>query len=154
MHPQSSDYKSGALLLSYLTKLCSGWELNPLTFSGFHRTAVPACSTLHCSYWYGFRSCTDLLLSAYIGAAWQSQPRLTRRFAMNELSSYSDLSTVCDRRAGGTWCGTACLALPCLLHFTLYQRSIRQNKEINGKKRQSLIMLFRVSTLYFYLSTL
>lgn len=99
MHPQSSDYKSEALLLSHLTKLCSGWELNPLTFSGFHRTAVPACSTLHCSYWYGFRSCTDLLLSAYIGTAWQSQPRLARRFVMNELSSYSDLSTVCDRRA-------------------------------------------------------
>ena len=35
MHPQSSDYKSGALLLSYLTKLCSGWELNPLTSTVF-----------------------------------------------------------------------------------------------------------------------
>ena len=130
MHPQSSDYKSEALLLSYLTKLCSGWELNPLTFSGFHRTAVPACSTLHCSYWYGFRSCTDLLLSAYIGTAWQSQPRLARRFAMNELSSYSDLSTVCDRRAVNGVVQSMPPRSALSLHFTVYHIDLVKFNEI------------------------
>lgn len=121
MHPQSSDYKSEALLLSYLTKLCSGWELNPLTFSGFHRTAVPACSTLRCSYWYGFRSCTDLLLSAYIGTAANS-PEWKGGTYSNEAFSYSDLSTVCDRRAVNGVVQSMPPRSALSLHFTVYHR--------------------------------
>lgn len=125
MHPQSSDYKSEALLLSYLTKLCSGWELNPLTFSGFHRTAVPACSTLHCSYWYGFRSCTDLHRFTVI-RIYRDCMAITAPFGKEVLIAMKPSYTLIYRQCvtGGramVWCSQCRLALPCLLHFTLYQ---------------------------------
>lgn len=56
---------------------------------------------------------------------------------MNELSSYSDLSTVCDRRAVNGVVQSMPPRSALSLHFTLYQIKEVQFNAIKCKKVQS-----------------